>query len=443
MGCRFCQAGYIYRPTREREPGEVVRAVQRSLESTGYDEFSLTSLNTGEYGAIQSVLRRLMDEYEPRNISAAVSSLHATTLTAELAEQIKRVRKTGFTIAPEGGTQRMRDVINKNLTEEDILNAARHAYTAGWEVLKLYFMIGQPTETDEDVIGIVEVSKKILAEGRRRVGGRATCTLSASSFVPKSYTPFQWLPMDRIENLDRKQSLIRSLCPRGIKFKHHDNRVSYLEAIFSRGDRRLCAVLERAWRSGAQYEGWTEHRHDLWMDAFRAEGSIRICTPMPSIRPRASPWDVVDALVNKSWLASDLAPRSGRAIDALQSDPADLRPELLPRLRAVRQGLREGVGRDAAGRFDRGVHRAATSRGARGIASLPSPLRSRAAALRLTSISSGRCRRSFAERMSGSPTRPGSIQAQALVRAALAVGVESTASTWTSNRRSIWIPRAS
>ena len=309
VGCRFCQAGYIYRPTRERDPGEVVRAVERSLESTGYDEFSLTSLNTGEYGAIQPVLTRLMDEYEPRNVSAAVSSLHATTLTAELAQQIKRVRKTGFTIAPEGGTQRMRDVINKNLTEEDILNAALHAYEAGWEILKLYFMIGQPTETDEDIVGIVDVSRKILSEGRKKAGSRAACTLSASSFVPKSCTPFQWLPMDRMENLDRKQNLIRSICPRGIKFKHHDTRVSYLEAVFSRGDRRLCAVLERAWRSGAHFEGWTEHyRHDLWMEAFRAEGvdpDLYAYKEYP-VNGRL-PWDVVDALVNKAWLATELA----------------------------------------------------------------------------------------------------------------------------------------
>jgi radical SAM family uncharacterized protein/radical SAM-linked protein len=323
VGCRFCQAGYIYRPTRERDPGEVVKAVQRSLASTGYDEFSLSSLNTGEYGAIQPMLKRLMDEFEPRNIAAAVSSLHATTLTAELAEQIKRVRKTGFTIAPEGGTQRMRDVINKNLTEDDILAAVRHAYTAGWEVLKLYFMIGQPTETDEDVIGIVELSKRILEEGRSRLGRRASCTLSASSFVPKSYTPFQWLPMDRMENLDRKQALIRSLCPRGIKFKHHDTRVSYLEAIFSRGDRRLGAVLERAWRAGAQYEGWTEHyRHDLWMQAFRDEGvdpDPYAYNPYP-VKGRL-PWDVVDALVNKTWLATDLERALGTSAKLALKDP--------------------------------------------------------------------------------------------------------------------------
>ena len=169
-------------------------------------------------------------------------------------------------------------------------------------------MIGQPTETDEDVIGIVETSRKILAEGRKRAGSRATCTLSASSFVPKSYTPFQWLPMDRVESLDRKQALIRSICPRGIKFKHHDNRVSYLEAVFSRGDRRLGRVLERAWRTGAQFEGWTElYRHDLWMQAFRDEG---VDPDLYAYREYPVdgklPWDVVDALVNKAWLASDL-----------------------------------------------------------------------------------------------------------------------------------------
>ena len=327
VGCRFCQAGYIYRPTRERDPGEVVRAVERSIEATGYDEFSLTSLNTGEYGAIQSVLTRLMDEYEPRHVSAAVSSLHATTLTAELAEQIKRVRKTGFTIAPEGGTQRMRDVINKNLTEEDILEASRHAYAAGWEILKLYFMIGQPTETDEDVVGIVETSKKILAEGRRAVGNRASCTLSASSFVPKAFTPFQWLPMDRMENLERKQELIRRITPRGIKFKHHDTRVSYIEAIYSRGDRRLGAVLERAWRAGTQFDGWTEHyKHDVWMKAFKEEGIDPDFYAYAEYPVKgALPWDVTDALVNKTWLAMDLARALGTSERrALQTQTLDV-----------------------------------------------------------------------------------------------------------------------
>jgi radical SAM family uncharacterized protein/radical SAM-linked protein len=323
VGCRFCQAGYIYRPTREREPGEVVRAVGRSLAATGYDEFSLTSLNTGEYGAIQPVLVRLMDEYEPRRISAAVSSLHATTLTAELAQQIRRVRKTGFTIAPEGGTQRMRDVINKNLTEENVLDAARNAFDAGWELLKLYFMIGQPTETDDDIAGIVEISRKILAEGRSRVGGRASCTLSASSFVPKAWTPFQWLPMDRVENLDRKQEKIRALCPRGIKFRRHDTRVSYLEAVFSRGDRRLGAVLERAWRAGARFDGWSDlYRHDIWMDAFRSEGvdaDLYAHTEYP-VGGRL-PWDVTDALVGKTWLATDLARALGTARHRALAEP--------------------------------------------------------------------------------------------------------------------------
>ena len=308
VGCRFCQAGYIYRPTREREPLDIKRTVERSVEATGYDEFSLSSLNTGEYGAIQPLLTQMMDGFEPRKVAVSLGSLHATTLTAELAEQVKRVRKTGFTIAPEGGTQRIRDVINKNLTEEDILNAARHAYRAGWEDMKLYFMIGQPTETDEDVVGIVELSRKIVEEGRRLRGKRVEAALSASSFIPKAYTPFQWCGMDRIENLYRKQELIRSLVPRNIRFKYHHVEVSFMEGVFSRGDRRLAGVLERAWRKGCEFDGWTEmYRHEAWMEAFREEGVDPEPYAYRELDPRdALPWDITDALVNKQWLATEL-----------------------------------------------------------------------------------------------------------------------------------------
>src|SRR5262249_11060958 len=164
----------------------------------------------------------------------------------------------GFTIAPEGGTQRIRDVINKNLTEEDVLTAVRHAWEAGWEDMKLYFMIGQPTETEEDIRGIVDLSRKIVEEGRRISGKRVDAALSASSFCPKPQTPFQWLGMDRVENLYRKQDLIRSLVPRAIRFKYHHVETSYMESIFSRGDRRLGGVLERAFRKGCEFDGWTE-----------------------------------------------------------------------------------------------------------------------------------------------------------------------------------------
>jgi radical SAM family uncharacterized protein/radical SAM-linked protein len=308
VGCRFCQAGYIYRPTREREPGAVRTAVERSVEETGYDEFSLSSLNTGEFGAIQPMITQLMDQFEPERVAVSLGSLHASTLTADLADQVKRVRKTGFTIAPEGGTQRIRDVINKNLTEEDILNAARHAYNAGWRDMKLYFMIGQPTERDEDISGIVETSKRIVEVGRKVHGRRVEASLSASSFIPKAYTPFQWCGMDRIENLYRKQDLIRSLVPRNIRFKYHKVEVSFMEAVFSRGDRRLGSVIERAWRAGCQFDGWTElYKHDLWMDAFQAEGIDPEQYAYREIDPNDRlPWDVTDALVNKMWLATEL-----------------------------------------------------------------------------------------------------------------------------------------
>ena len=308
VGCRFCQAGYIYRPTREREPAAVQRTVEESVRATGYDEFSLSSLNTGEFGAIEPMLTRMMDHFEPQKVAVSLGSLHATTLTAELATQIKRVRKTGFTIAPEGGTQRIRDVINKNLTEEDVLNAVRHAWEAGWEDMKLYFMIGQPTETDDDVRGIVDLSRKIVDEGRRIRGKRVDAALSASSFCPKPWTPFQWLGMDRVENLYRKQDLIRSLVPRNIRFKYHHVETSFMESVFSRGDRRLGGVLERAWRKGCEFDGWTElYRHDLWMEAFAEEKIDPEAYAYREIDPRDRlPWDVTDALVNAGWLATEL-----------------------------------------------------------------------------------------------------------------------------------------
>jgi radical SAM family uncharacterized protein/radical SAM-linked protein len=309
VGCRFCQAGYIYRPTRERDPNQIRDTVIRSIRATGYDEFSLASLNTGEYGAIHPLLFDLMDRFEPESVSVSLSSMHASTMTQELAEQVRRVRKSGFTIAPEAGTQRLRNVINKNLDEAQILNACRLAFEAGWDVIKLYFMIGLPTETDADVDALVDLAHEILATGRRAgKGRRPEVTLSASSFVPKSVTPFQWLGQDRMENLYRKQDRIAGRVRRGVRFKHHECETTFLEAVFSRGDRRLSAVLERAWRSGARFDGWGEHyRHDLWMEAFRAEGidpDFYAYGDWDTSWPL--PWDVVDSLVNKKWLAIDL-----------------------------------------------------------------------------------------------------------------------------------------
>jgi len=310
VGCRFCQAGYIYRPTRERDPNQIRDTVIRSVRATGYDEFSLSSLNTGEYGAIQPIMVDLMDRFEPENVSISLSSMHASTITPELSTEVRRVRKSGFTIAPEAGTQRMRNVINKNLDEEQILTACRLAFEAGWDHIKLYFMIGLPTETAADVDGLVDLAHKIATLGKEVRGKtrRPYVTLSASSFIPKPETPFQWVGMDRIENLYRKQKRILARVKRGVRFKHHECETSYLEGVFSRGDRALCAVLERAWRNGARFDGWGEHFNlDAWKKAFKDEGIDPDFYAYADLDPGARlPWQVVHSRVNRKWLAIEL-----------------------------------------------------------------------------------------------------------------------------------------
>jgi len=314
VGCRFCQAGYVYRPTRERDPNQLRDTVIRSVRATGYDQFSLSSLNTGEYGAIHPVMYDLMDRFEPEKVSISLSSMHASTITPELAEQVRRVRKSGFTIAPEAGSQRMRNVINKNLDEEQILTACRLAFEAGWDHVKLYFMIGLPTETDADVDAMVDLAHAILREGRQAAGRRRPeVTLSASSFIPKAETPFQWLGMERIENHYRKQDRIAARIRRGVRFKHHGCETSFLEGVFSRGDRALGAVLERAWRHGARFDGWGEHfKLRVWEEAFRACGIDPEPYAYADLDPAGRlPWQVVDSRVNRKWLALDLK----RALD--------------------------------------------------------------------------------------------------------------------------------
>jgi radical SAM family uncharacterized protein/radical SAM-linked protein len=311
VGCRFCQAGYVYRPTRERDPNQVRDTVIRSVRGTGYDQFSLSSLNTGEYGSIHPVMFDLMDRFEPERVSISLSSMHASTITPQLAQQIRRVRKSGFTIAPEAGSQRLRNVINKNLDEEQILNAGRLAFEAGWNVIKLYFMLGLPTETEADVDAMVDLAREILRIGRRAAGRgrrRPEVTLSASSFVPKAETPFQWLGMEPLDGLYRKQERIAARVGKGIRFKHHHRETSFIEAVFSRGDRALCDVLEMAWRKGARFDGWEEHfAFQAWTEAFREVGVNPERYAYADLDPaRPLPWHVVDSQVNRKWLALEL-----------------------------------------------------------------------------------------------------------------------------------------
>ncbi len=309
VGCRFCQAGIIYRPVRERSPESIKAVLEKSLKRTGFDEVSLTSLNSGEYGGVSDLIADLMDDFQEDRTSLSLSSLRPSSLNERIAEQIRRVRKTGFTMAPEAGTQRLRDVINKGTSERDILFGAENAFRQGWELLKLYFMIGLPTETDEDLQGILDLSHRILRIGRLHAKRGARITVSASSFIPKPHTPFQWLPMEPMEVLREKQARIRSgIKGSNIQFKWHDVEISWLEAVFAKGDRTLGRTLLRAWERGCRYDGWTEQfRYRDWVEAFNETGvdPERFVSQRLEIGSR-HPWDHIDSGVSERYLAREL-----------------------------------------------------------------------------------------------------------------------------------------
>jgi len=309
VGCRFCQAGIIYRPVRERSPESIQTVLKKSLARTGFDEVSLTSLNSGEYGGVADLISNLMDDFQEDRTSLSLSSLRPSSLNERIAEQIRRVRKTGFTMAPEAGTQRLRDVINKGTSEKDILFGAENAFRQGWELLKLYFMIGLPSETDEDLRGILDLAHKILRLGKQHAKRGARITLSASSFIPKPHTPFQWLPMDRMENLREKQARIRSgIRTPNIQFKWHDVEISWLEGVFAKGDRTLGRTLLKAWQKGCRYDGWTEQfRYRDWLDALEETGvdPERFLYQELKIGSRHT-WDHIDSGVSERYLAKEL-----------------------------------------------------------------------------------------------------------------------------------------
>jgi radical SAM family uncharacterized protein/radical SAM-linked protein len=306
-GCRFCQAGYIYRPVRERSHEKVLENIERTLRNTGYDEISLLSLSTGDYGCISLLLRTLMARYASQRIAVSFPSLRVGTLTRELVDEVKKVRKTGFTLAPEAASDRLRQVINKGITEEDLLSNAAEAYSAGWRLIKLYFMIGLPTETPEDLLGIAELAKKVKNMGKRP-GGGGEVNVAVSSFVPKSHTPFQWEPQISYEDILEKQQILRQeLKKRKLNFKWQDAPLSVLEGVFARGDRRLSRVLLKARELGCRFDGWGEHfNFAKWQEAFRAVG----IDPRFYHRRRALdellPWDHLDFGVSRSFLLREL-----------------------------------------------------------------------------------------------------------------------------------------
>jgi radical SAM family uncharacterized protein/radical SAM-linked protein len=272
-GCRFCQAGYLYRPVRERSPEKVMETIKAVLKNTGYDEISLLSLSSADYGCISDLLKNLMTTYEAERVAVSLPSLRVGSLTRELIDEIVKVRKTGFTLAPEAGTERLRKVINKGITEEDLVLNSRNAYEAGWRVIKLYFMIGLPTETMDDVLGIAEMSAQVKRAGKG-TGHGGDVTVSVGSFVPKPHTPFQWEPQIRCREIEEKQRFLRGeLRKRKLAFKWHDATLTFLEGVFARGDRRLSRVLVEARKLGCRFDGWGEH-HDFqkWQKAFETAG---------------------------------------------------------------------------------------------------------------------------------------------------------------------------
>lgn len=303
-GCRFCQAGYIDRPERQRSPETVKQIVRNQIAATGQEEVSLVSLSIGDYDCLTPLLKDLMDEHAGKNVAISIPATRVEQLSPAIMEEIKRVRKTGFTIAPEAATDRMRNVINKGNSEENLLTTVRAVFSHGWSLMKFYFMVGLPTETDQDVRAIAELSERVLNEGLK-FNRRAEINLGVSSFVPKPFTPFQWEPQNSLEENHRKLKLLRSQTKsRKLHLKPHRAETSYLEGIFSRGDRRLSALIVKAWEKGCRFDEWDEGlRFNLWMEAC-AECGIdpKFYTERRRGREEVLPWDHLFIDMKKEWL---------------------------------------------------------------------------------------------------------------------------------------------
>jgi radical SAM family uncharacterized protein/radical SAM-linked protein len=307
-GCRFCQAGYIYRPERQRSPDTVKRIIEESLEATGQEEVSLLSLSVGDYDCLNPLLNDLFDRYEKRKVSISLPATRTETLTPDIIRQIKRVRKTGFTMAPEAGTPRMRKLINKGNAREDLMKTVENVFKEGWRLIKFYYMCGLPLELESDLLGIAEEARQALAIGRRYTQ-RAEINIGCSSFVPKPFTPFQWEPQLSISEVNEKYRFIRqNLGARAIKFGTHQSDMSYLEGVFSRGDRRLSQTLFRAYELGCRFDEW-EEQLDLakWLQAF-AETGLDPNFYVTRRRPKEEifPWDHLFTDLKKDFLWEEL-----------------------------------------------------------------------------------------------------------------------------------------
>ncbi len=311
-GCRFCQAGFLNRPIREKSPETVEKQCRAICDSTGYDEISLCSLSTSDYKGLEKLIRNMLPWTVEEKINIALPSLRADNFPKELMEQLNAVRRSGLTFAPEAGTQRLRDVINKNITENEVLSTARQAFSGGWTAVKLYFMIGLPTETEEDIQGIADLAQAVVDEyyknENKPKGKSVAVNISVASLVPKPFTPFQWEPQDKPEVLiDKQNYLISCVKTRKVSVSRHVPWTSFLEGVFSRGDRRLADVIETAWRKGCRFDGWEEHLdREKWMQSFEECGiDPFFYTARKREYDEVLPWDHMDYGVTKSFLVRE------------------------------------------------------------------------------------------------------------------------------------------
>ena len=305
-GCRFCQAGTSYRPIRERSRKRLRELARKLVDSTGYNEMSLTSLSSADYSCLGELVDDLFADFKDEKVSFSLPSLRIDSFSIDLAHKMQQVRKSGLTFAPEAGTQRLRDVINKGVTEENLMGAVEAAFKQGWKQVKLYFMMGLPTETDEDIVRIARLAEKV-AQKYKEVTGKwgVTVTISVSCFVPKPHTPFQWYGQVSREEFERRQRLLRaSIKERAVKFNYHEASVSVLEGAIARGDRRISQVIYQAWQDGAKFDGWTDHfKNDVWLAAFEKCGiDLEMYNQRTRERSEKLPWEHTTPGVTKEFL---------------------------------------------------------------------------------------------------------------------------------------------
>jgi radical SAM family uncharacterized protein len=304
-GCRFCHAGMVTRPVRERSVEQIVSSIETSLDNTGYEEIALLSLSSSDYTQIQELITALTDRFSGKNLTISLPSLRIESFSVELMEKLRGSRQGGFTLAPEAATDRMRNSINKPIQSEQLIETAKAIYSRGWTTLKLYFMIGQPNETLEDVQAIADLCKAVILEGRKLIGKRAALHVGVSTFVPKPHTPFQWVCLDSLDSVLQKQNLLKDqLRGPGLKMTWSNSRETILEAVLSRGDRRLTGVIESAWRRGAKFDAWQDQfNFNAWMDALdEAKIDPAFYTSRERSFSEINPWDHINPGVSRRFL---------------------------------------------------------------------------------------------------------------------------------------------